>query len=46
VQEQELFYDKKQKKDAGQAVFQEILSFLQNAHAPQGDQVGFKRAGQ
>jgi hypothetical protein len=46
VQEQELFYDKKQKKDAGQAVFQEILSFLQNAHASQGDQVGFGRAGQ
>jgi hypothetical protein len=46
VQEQELLDDKKQKKDAGQAVFQEILSFLQNAHAPQGDEVGFGGAGQ
>jgi hypothetical protein len=46
VQEQELFDDEKQAKDAGQAVFQEILSLLQNAHAPQGDEVGFGRAGQ
>jgi hypothetical protein len=46
VQKQELFDDQKQKKDAGQTVFQEVLSFLQIAHASQGDQVGFKRAGQ
>jgi hypothetical protein len=46
VQKQKLFDDQKQKKDAGQAVFQEILSFLQNAHAPQGDEIGFGRAGQ
>jgi hypothetical protein len=46
VQEQELLDDKKQAKDAGQAVFQEILPFLQNTHAPQGDKVGFGHAGQ
>jgi hypothetical protein len=46
VQEQKLFDDKKQEKDTGQAVFQEILSLLQNPHAPQGDEVGFGRAGQ
>jgi hypothetical protein len=46
VQEQKLFDDEKQEKDAGQAVFQEVLSLLQNAHASQGDEVGFGRAGQ
>jgi hypothetical protein len=46
VQKQELFDDEKQKKDAGQAVFQEVLPFLQGAHTSQRDEVGFGRAGQ
>jgi hypothetical protein len=41
MQEQELYDDQKQAKDAGQIDIQEILPFLHDPHASQGNKIGW-----